>query len=507
MHLASRAFLLAFCASALVGAGCESNTRRPGSSSRSGAGGGGGGGGGTADSGAGGQTDAGGGGGCACNLTPDVCDQGCTCDPVCGGGGFDAGNNTCACDVVPGVCDNGCGCDPQCGGSPDGGGGVDCSGNPRGCVPFELRSPVDCACLGACEAGYRYDVELELCVPTGGPGRDAGFPDTGTPSRDAGFPFPDAGGGGDPVDVASVASRFAQAQCGFIQRCEPANLQFRRQQVSDCVAEETARLLSIYGAYARSVQLGYSSFSRSQLDACVAALGTRDCDFGVGGVPACDAMFTGLRQAGQGCALADECTTGLYCDAAPGQCGLCRARAGVGVDCSQALCRESDVCVNAGAQTICVPFADLNQPCGTIQTGLCRGQLQCVGGTCRRPAGSGQTCDPMQSTAADCNIFRNLICDQGSCTTFSFVGPGGTCTPPTLCDDRAICNQGTGNCDAAPSVGQACQADRCGPGAVCVNAVCRALTGPGSSCSGDTCQPGLFCIQGSCQQLPYNTCP
>lgn len=453
------------------------------------------------------------GGACVCDLTT-ACDMNCACDLECIAP-MDAGNTTCACDIVPGVCDQGCACDPACGGTTDAG-NVNCGGNPMGCVDHELRSPVDCSCLGVCENGWVWNTGTRMCDPIAG-GQDASTPrdtgtaiDSGTP--DSGVGAPDTGPmmQGDPFTPSALIGPFGSALCDYRARCQPALYSFDRTTRNDCIIEQTTRFGTIWAAYSQSIQAGRTAFRQSVFNTCLAQIGTSDCALGV--PSACDTFLEGLRTVNQGCSLFDECGAGTYCDAAPATCGTCRQRTANGGNCGSTQCLENSVCATAGTQQICVPSNGLNAACGTIQSGLCSGQMQCVNGTCQRPAGNGATCDAMQTTAPDCDIFQNSRCINGTCGTLSWVGPGASCDPAgtTACDNRGLCDGGTLMCIARPNFGAACSDQMpCADGLYCNNGTCASLTGNGGSCtSGVACEAPYFCqgSPGMCSPLRWLIC-
>ncbi len=480
---------------------------------------------------------------CACDMVANVCDPGCACDPLCNAG--------CACDTTPNLCDPGCACDPFCGGNTDAG-IHNCTSNPRGCSAHELMSP-DCSCLGACEPGWRWDSASRSCVST------TGTPDSGTttgctvdsqcqpPSTvcesrqcvpgcanpggiscgggqvcntqtgrcvnlapDSGVVGPADSGvlPSDNFDVSTSALRYASALCQFRQRCEPALLQFTVQTPSQCEQEVRNGQAAIWNAYRDSVTASHVTFSQSALDACINQMGSVDCQLGL--PDTCDGYLTGTRLQGQGCSLLDECATGLYCTSGINQCGQCAARVANGGDCSNAPCADTLVCATAGNDTVCVP-RDANgvgASCGQLNTGLCRGRLQCVGGTCTRPAARGATCDQNLQTAADCDIFAADGCVNGTCTALTWVGIGSTCGDTEQCDNRGTCDAASTTCTALPSSG-ACVSDRCAPGSYCDSGSCRTRGGTGASCANvsGSCNDGLFCASGSCSALRHISCP
>lgn len=394
---------------------------------------------------------------------------------------------------------------------PDSGMILGCGSNPNMCVAHELIGPSPaCACLNACEQGWMWDTGARACVPAGQVGNDAGTPprpDTGP--YDGGVPTT------DPFSPANLAATYANAICGFQTRCEPAFYGFLGNTEADCIADQTRDITASWTAFGQVIGANRLGFSQTAFDRCMAAFGNADCERGLDpGV--CSGIFSGSQAVGQPCALSAECRSDAFCTANPlGACGSCQARALPGADCSQALCTTGNDCLDVGqGMFLCIPFvADENQTCGTIQDGLCRGRLQCVGdmngATCRRPGGQGAACDPMQNTNAGCNIFQNQLCVNNSCAAVSWVGAGQSCAEPSLCNSTGRCDMGTMQCIAWPGAGSPCFMGDCADGTFCDNGTnnCTALKGQGSQCMlSSECVDPLFCVNGSCGALSHTVC-
>ena len=490
------------------------------------------------------------GGGCACDLSPGACDPGCACDPLCAGG--------CTCDMNAAACDPGCACDPMCSSSGDAG-IHDCSSNPRSCADRELRG-ADCGCLGVCEPGWQWVAATRSCQRTDPPRPDSGVntPDSGAPcfadsqcnppstvcdaqscvpgcaspggmqcgigsvcntatGRCRSLTPPDSGVVGppdsgvlpsDPFNPTASAPAFAAALCDYRARCEPALLQFENLTAGQCQQEVTAGQLGVWIAYGQAVQANRVVFSQSAFNTCVSQMASEDCQLGL--PDACDDYLTGTVLQGGGCSLLDECAPGFYCTAAINQCGNCQPKVPSGGDCTTAACLEGLVCATAGTQQVCVARDSngLGAACGQINTGLCRGRLQCINAVCARPAGPGATCDQNRQTAADCDIFNTYGCVNGTCTQLTWVGPNAACGDTNQCDIRGGCDATSMTCTAFPTTGS-CVMDRCAPTAYCDNGTCRAKGGSGASCTdvNGSCNLGLFCDNSTCGMLRHITCP
>ena len=199
---------------------------------------------------------------------------------------------------------------------------------------------------------------------------------------------------------------------------------------------------------------------------------------------------------------------------------LNQARAQAGASCTNALCVTGTRCLEVGQGSgdfRCVPTTALeNAMCGSVQTGLCAGRMQCVGNAmgaaCRRPATTGMSCDPQRTTGPSCNIFQNEVCNStmgpGTCVAANWVGGGSSCAPPNLCNQSAACDQTNMQCVALPGEMQTCNMGNCAPGLWCNVATCERLKVMGSQCMrSDECQDNLLCISGTCQPLTYTFCP
>jgi hypothetical protein len=391
-----------------------------------------------------------------------------------------------------------------------------CGTNPNGCQLHELIGPAPaCQCLNACEAGWMWDSGTRSCVPAGMGNPDAGFrPDTGP--VDGGVPPTDA------FNPAALAQRYAQAICQYTTRCEPAIFSFTGTTESDCIAEQVQQITGTWSAFANIISAGRLGFSQQAFDRCMAAFPTANCTSGLpDGV--CDDIFRGSQAIGQPCSLSTECAAGGFCGISQlGSCATCMAEAPAGADCSAALCADGSECLEVQqGQFLCIPdTAGVGQSCGTVQTGLCRGRLQCVGmtsGTCVEPAAAGASCDVEGMNAAACNIYQNQVCNPsmpggttGTCTTISWVGAGQSCAADTVgCNSTARCDSmGTQQCVAWPTAGQTCFQGNCADDLYCAGTTCAPLQAAGSSCTSSAeCADPNYCIAGTCAPLSYNFCP
>jgi hypothetical protein len=395
----------------------------------------------------------------------------------------DTGGGVCQCDVRLGVCDPGCACDPACVPGQDAG-------------FFDANPPFD-----------------------GGPRPDSGFvgpPDTGLGPFDGGVLM------GDQFQRAMRATEYATAICRYQTRCQPAIYAYTNTNETDCITDLNARLNNIWSAYDSAITAGRLAFNATAFNACVSAYGTNaDCILGPD-TTACDGMFRGNRPTNVACALSVECASGFCAISALGQCGSCQPFARNGEDCTQSICENGTDCFDVGGgQALCLPNnLQESAQCGTVQTGVCGGLLQCVGamapGTCQRPAANGATCDPQTATGPDCNIYMNQACNvaagqmTGMCAAATFVGPGTACgTGTAFCNSQGRCDQATMMCAAWPGAGQTCFQGACADDLYCdQQGTCRATAGQGQTCmASDECSAEFFCVNSQCGPLTFNnTC-
>ncbi|MFO0745570.1 MAG: hypothetical protein U1F43_07840 [Myxococcota bacterium] len=166
--------------------------------------------------------------------------------------------------------------------------------------------------------------------------------------------------------------------------------------------------------------------------------------------------------------------------------------------------------VDAQGTRRCAPTeGEIGATCGTLDTGICRGHLQCVGPlegpfTCARPAAAGATCDK-SGVAPDCDLSAIAVCGEAkTCVALAVVGPPSACGeagPGNLCNAASRCDTASGKCVALGVAGSACDEDfrRCGAGFYCPAAgTCAEQKADGATCQADgECRSG-FCIDATC---------
>ena len=176
--------------------------------------------------------------------------------------------------------------------------------------------------------------------------------------------------------------------------------------------------------------------------------------------------------------------------------------------------------MNLQSGPTCIPdTAGEGQPCNTIQTGLCRGRLQCVGqmgAVCQRPSARGGMCSNPDANgnlaSPACNIYQNDVCVNGSCVAVNWGGAGSTCgdqTSPNNCNGSARCDSNTMQCVAYPGMGEQCIDGDCAEGLYCDVSTCTPEKTAGVSCQASnecSSEMNLYCINNVCGPLSYNFC-
>ena len=347
--------------------------------------------------------------------------------------------------------------------------------------------------------------------PDGGGGDGAGAGDA-APIADAGE-LPAS----DPFDPATLSAALATAVCDFRDTCEPVFLAYLGTTHEACLAETAASIRAQYDALAPLITDPRVAFSQAGFDRCIAAYegGLTACALGVD-PRECDAIFLGVTPDGAPCSASEECGADGACfPDATGGCSTCRARGAVGESCADTACVAGADCLDAGPGPTCIANTlAVDAPCGTIETGLCRGRLQCVGTgdalTCELPAATGAACD-LTGVTADCDIYQSEACDAGGHCVALTLGevdaPCGEAAPTTLCKAAFTCDFPANQCRPLPADGSPCDDGACAPGAYCDGTTCHTRKPSGTSCGDDDeCTAPLFCVDGSCGALAYDLC-
>jgi hypothetical protein len=288
------------------------------------------------------------------------------------------------------------------------------------------------------------------------------------------------------VNVGDVALKtYASVLCQRFQRCTPDLLQSSFGDIDTCNTRMTdASSFEFTG-------LGTTVYS-SQLDACSEKLQAADCNLeghdltaeAHSFIPEC--IFKGTVADGGSCTSSAQCTSGS-CFKAQGQtttnyCGVCSARVPMNGDCSAANCEGGLACMNKK----CIVPSNVGGPCSFTQP--CAGVLLCVGGTCQKPLGSGETCDPDVENVI-CDLSKGLRClptapgsaVKGKCAAVSFLKVGEPCgfdaanAKLTLCLGSSCTSDNNGKCVPDLQEGAACsdqQSIECAFPLACIGAVC-----------------------------------
>jgi hypothetical protein len=323
----------------------------------------------------------------------------------------------------------------------------------------------------------------------------------------------------DPFDAEATAQALAQAICQTRATCQPVLTTYLPESPAECEATVGAVVGGTHAAMVPLIAAGRVGFSQSAFDACLAAHVAARADCVIGLEPgACDRYFEGRTPRGGACSSSYECMPTSWCRASKvGGCGVCRARAGVGADCASDVCEVGMECIPFGAGSVCIPgTAGLGAACGTIESGLCRGKLQCIGdasATCARPAASGEACDP-SGIQPDCDIYVAETCGADkTCVPLTVVAPPETCGETALdhlCNSGSRCDTATAKCVSRPKTGEACSDSQpCQPDDYCAaNNRCTPEAGLGSPCTSDLqCKDHLYCIDSQCSALRFDaTC-
>lgn len=313
----------------------------------------------------------------------------------------------------------------------------------------------------------------------------------------------------DPFEPVSVASQHAVAICDFKSRCMPVLGDIDPGGVK-CISEQREILVAAYLANERAIRVGRAGFSQRGFEECIRGYTEANCEE-FARADACLSMFVGVGASGAPCGGQIECAAGLYCSAVDGECGQCKPYLRPGASCADdtgvlnGLCEPGFMC---NARTCVSRSQPKGAACGTRETGLCSGALQCVGaeaGVCTEPDGRvGAVCSV--ESVESCNMYEGTQCGVGAlCERIRWVQAGAACGPSTrtqLCVPGTYCN-GT-SCVALPEVGEPCVRllGLCGAGAYCdATGLCAQQVQEGGACVSDGRQcfrsatGALFCNQ------------
>lgn len=272
------------------------------------------------------------------------------------------------------------------------------------------------------------------------------------------------GGGGGPVQLENVCEEMQDALCDYIKKCD---LDFFLKFASHSTCDQLFSCDEMNIAeMTKAVNAGRMSYDAALAGTCLQKMRNAECTLfddmfeEIG--EECENVFSGLVVQDGACYQENECAEGLYCDETetecPGKCqpykaidqtctggdcnpdvagcdyqqSVCVALAGSGQVCDYIDCEDGLVCDRDSNPAVCINPAGEGGSC-TSRRG-CETGLQCVSGTCKSPAGSGQACDIGED-------FDN----------FMFA-----CIPDYYCDADVVTQQRTGTCQPKKGSGSQC---------------------------------------------------
>lgn len=299
----------------------------------------------------------------------------------------------------------------------------------------------------------------------------------------------DAGGTAHVDGTAADARRLFDAQCEFLQRCEPSLF------VSDFADLPTCRARFGIVADVYGVAPG-NGFDATQVDACVAKLPTAECWSNVRTSSSllithiAECRLRGGLALETGCSFDEQCSSN-FCDrySSPAKpvkqgCSVCKERQKKGAACADGV----------------LPSCDVGLFCNGTPSGTCQAQGQ-LGDACSR----------------DGECTGQLTCNQGKCA--AFVATGTTCDATHVCDyHKDYCAAGTcqpadvtpvalnGACGTVAHPLPLCAAGRC------ITSTCQSYAADNAACdpkaSGVNCQFPMTCnSKSSTCTLQYLVCP
>jgi hypothetical protein len=293
-----------------------------------------------------------------------------------------------------------------------------------------------------------------------------------------------AGGGGTIGSAGTTGTTtfnqacaaYAQAGCGFYERCSPTTLRAAYSTLATC--------LEVFQAYcAPFYDLPASNSGPADVAACATAYANAPCE---SASPYVCRFPPGDVPAGGTCAAAAQCATGACNGSGAQSCGVCGPSA--------------TVAVPSGGS--CAPMSGKNFYCVTHHA--------CIGGVCQPVALDGESCGPGAICSPEPGL--HLECRNGVCVRAGRAGD--SCNADGLCAPGFVCERTSNSCLAMPEVqpGQPCvsNVDTNCVGGFCdcsdlANRVCRAFPGGGQECipagvcgTVDRCMKGLTCNNGLC---------
>lgn len=343
---------------------------------------------------------------------------------------------------------------------------------------------------------------LGLCcllgLACGGGGGDGPTPDDDAGVRDSSVP-PDAPAPVDgftpdmgivietPADYrAAYAANLCQAyfDC-FNRHTYPfASYTSRFESADECASSNLMIFLAgTFMPRLESFAEGHATFDADRAAECLEARSTYLCDETATypRVDPCDAVFEGLRTAGETC-REGECIDGYSCDTGSTCHGTCVATMS---PCP--VCDEDEWC--DGLSGTCRAVAAEGEPCrggSACQDGLVCDDEGLNFGECI-VAGS-------RSAGAACVVndecAEGLICESDVCTAYVVEDEGGTCGD-AACEPGLVCyvlsGDPTGTCEPPHELGDPCVEPfgDCGAGLYCDAStnLCAAMKANGATCA------------------------
>lgn len=284
------------------------------------------------------------------------------------------------------------------------------------------------------------------------------------------------GNGGDgsstPVDPTTQRGSprvYADALCGYYEKCDPVLLNRSFGGLESCKAQMLVRTTDSLNASGNVV-------TQATLEACTSKLGLASCADQLGSLAECD--FRGTNDDGATCLYSGQCKGGAcnlqLTDAGTyTACGLCAERRGEGADCRAADCQIGLFCAS---DVKCHPVGKLGDPCDTTRP--CPTHLLCSsGGICSKPLTAGSTCDS-RAVRNPCDGTKGESCVNGVCKALVYAKPGEHCGYDASGASYSECMGGfctdAGVCEAFHAAGAPCPLNReCATFLRCEEGVCK----------------------------------